>query len=110
MKTARWGYVRSILTNRWSSRLKCRLEQQVATRKEPLTVVVVGGAAQLYVMNDKRQMTSSGHPTQMTERIALLLSTRGSFFSRGAIDSWMDKSCLANQDRQLASMVTLVQD
>ena len=61
-------------------------------------------------MNDKRQMKSSGHPTQMTERIALLLSTRGSFFSRGAIDSWMNKSCLSNQDRHLPSVVTLVQD
>ena len=38
------------ITNRWSSRLGNRSELLVQTRKEPLTVVVVGGAAQLYVM------------------------------------------------------------
>ena len=87
-----------------------RFGRVVSLRQEHLPRLRLGAATELYVMNDKRQMKSSGHPTQMTERIALLLSTRGSFFSRGAIDTWMDKSCLANQDRQLASMVTLVQD
>ena len=39
----------SLLTNRWSSRLRGRSEQQVRIRKEPRTAAVVGGAAQLYV-------------------------------------------------------------
>ena len=42
------------ITNRWSSRLGGRLGLRVAPRKEPRPVVVVGGAAQLYVISPKR--------------------------------------------------------
>jgi hypothetical protein len=38
------------LTNRWSSRLGDRIGPRVQSRKEPWSLVVVGGAAQLYVM------------------------------------------------------------
>jgi hypothetical protein len=42
-----------ILSNRWSSRLGGRLSPEVPARKEPWSLVVVGGAAQLYVMHGK---------------------------------------------------------
>jgi hypothetical protein len=38
------------VTNRWSSRLRGRQEPRMVPCKELLSVVVVGGAAQLYVM------------------------------------------------------------
>jgi hypothetical protein len=41
-----------IITNRWSSRLRGRLELRVQSRKEPRFLCVVGGAAQLYVMRE----------------------------------------------------------
>jgi len=40
----------ALITNRWSSRLRRRQELRVLTRKEPRLPVLVGGAAQLYVM------------------------------------------------------------
>jgi hypothetical protein len=44
-------------TNRWSSRLKDRLELRVSSRREPRLLGVVGGAAQLNVMITKRSST-----------------------------------------------------
>jgi hypothetical protein len=44
-------YLNRVLTNRWSSRLEGRLEPLAFIRKEDRPLVVVGGAAQLYVMH-----------------------------------------------------------
>ena len=41
------------ITNRWSSRLRGGPEPRVQSRNGPRPLVVVGGAAQLYVMRQK---------------------------------------------------------
>src|SRR5271157_1312967 len=46
-----------VITNRWSSRLRGRLEARVQSRKEPRPLAVVGGAAQLYVMRFQMRAT-----------------------------------------------------